>query len=58
MSQEEEEEEEQPTPNFNLQKGLTGLYLGRMNGWVSGRNVSRRYLEGVGKVSGRCLECG
>ena len=44
MSQ--EEEQQQPTPNFDLQKGLTGLHMGRMNGWVSGM-----CLQGISRVS-------
>ena len=46
MSQQEEEQEEQSSPNFTLQKRLTGFYLGRVT-----VVVSRSYLEGVFKVS-------
>ena len=62
MSKQEQRHQQQPTPNFNLQKGLTGLHLGRMNGWVSGMGlqgisrVSGRCLEGVWRVCGKCLE--
>ena len=56
------QQEQQSTSNFKLQKGLTGLHSGRMNGWVSGMGlqgtsrVSERCLEGIWMVTGRCLE--
>ena len=66
MSQEEEEEqeeqEEQSSPNFILQKRLTGFYLGRVTLVVSRSclegvlKVSGMYREDVWNVSGRCLE--
>ena len=56
MSQEEEQEEQQEEqespPNFALQKRPTGFYLERVKGWVSGM-----FLEGIWRVSGKCLEC-
>ena len=51
MSQ-EQEEQEQSSPNFALQKRPTGFYLERVKGWVSGM-----FLEGIWRVSGKCLEC-
>ena len=62
QEQEQQQQQQQPTPNFNLQKGLTGLHLGRMNGWVSGmglQGISRVSVwceDGVWKVSGGYVE--
>ena len=61
MSKQEQRHQQQPTPNFNLQKGLTGLHLRRMNGWVSGMclgiwKVSGTCFEGVWNVPKKCLE--
>ena len=52
QEQEQEEQEEQSSPNFALQKRPTGFYLERVKGWVSGM-----FLEGIWRVSGKCLEC-